>query len=99
MGESSREAMLFTRLVESLNEHFRKEEQLLFPILIRCLGSDICGRLEDEDAKILGIAKRLRARTRPVKESFSNLERLIGTHISIEGNVLFWYIDLQPQLS
>jgi len=95
VGDRSSEAMLFTELAEALNEHFKREEQLLFPLLSRSLGSGICDRLENEHAKILSIAKKLNVQTRPLEESFSNLEQLFLAHISTEENVLFWYLDLQ----
>jgi iron-sulfur cluster repair protein YtfE (RIC family) len=95
VGDRSSEAMPFTKLAESLNEHFRREEQLLFPILGRSLGSGICDRLKNEHEEILSIAKTLSVQTRPLEESFSHLEQLFRAHISIEENVLFWYLDLQ----
>jgi iron-sulfur cluster repair protein YtfE (RIC family) len=95
VGECSSEAMLFTKLAESLNEHFKKEEQFLFPILCRSLSSDICDRLKNEHAKIMNIAKKLSVQTRSPEEFFSHLEQLFRAHISTEENVLFWYLDLQ----
>ncbi len=94
VGDRSSEAMLFTELAEALDEHFKREEQLLFPMLSRSLGSGICDRLKNEHAEILSIAKKLNVKTRPL-ESFSNLEQLFHAHISTEENVLFWYLDLQ----
>lgn len=87
--------MFFTQLAESLNEHFKKEEQLLFPLLKRSLGSNICDRLKNEHAEIMNIAKKLSTEARPVEESFSHLEQLFQGHISTEENVLFWYLDVQ----
>jgi hemerythrin-like domain-containing protein len=95
VGDRSTEAMLFTQLAESLNEHFRIEEQLLFPLLSRSLGSDICDRLNNEHAEILSIAKKMSVQTRPLEESLSHMEQLFRAHISTEENVLFWYLDLQ----
>jgi iron-sulfur cluster repair protein YtfE (RIC family) len=51
VGDSSSEAIRFTKLAESLNKHFKREEQILFPILGRSLGSDICDRLKNEHAR------------------------------------------------
>lgn len=99
IGSRSAEAMLFTQLAESLNEHFRREEQLLFPLLSRSLGSGICHRLRDEHAEILSIARKLsRTQTRPLEESINHLEQLFRAHISTEENVLFWYLDLQQPI-
>lgn len=95
VGDRFSEAVLFTKLAESLNEHFRREEQLLFPLLSRSLGSDICDRLNSEHAEILSTAKKLSVQTRPFEESFSHLSQLFRAHISTEENVLFWYLDLQ----
>jgi iron-sulfur cluster repair protein YtfE (RIC family) len=87
--------MLFTQLAESLNEHFKREEQLLFPLLSRSLGSGICDRLKNEHEEILSTAKKFSVQTRPLEESFSHLEQLFRAHISTEENVLFWYLDLK----
>jgi len=94
--DSSRGTILFTELAEALNEHFKREEQLLFPLLSRSLGSGICDRLKNEHAEILSIAKKLKVQTQPNEEFVSSLEQLFRTHISTEENVLFWYLDLQP---
>ena len=94
VNDRSTEAVLF-KFAESLNEHFRREEQLLFPLLSRSLGSGICDRLNNEHAEILGVAKKLSVQAQPLEESLSHLEQLFGTHISTEENVLFWYLDLQ----
>jgi len=93
--DRSSEVMLFIQLAESLNKHFRREEQLLFPLLSRSLGSDICDRLKNEHTEILSIAKKLSVPTRPLEESLSHMEQLFRAHISTEENVLFWYLDLQ----
>ncbi len=95
VGDRPSEVMRFTKLAESFNEHFKREEQFLFPILGRSLGSDICDRLKNEHAEILSIAKKLSVKTRSPEESFSHLEQLFRAHISTEENVLFWYLDLQ----
>jgi iron-sulfur cluster repair protein YtfE (RIC family) len=94
-GDHCGEATLLIQLAESLNEHFRSEEQHLFPLLSSCLGSGICDRLNNEHAEILSIAKKLSVQTRPPEESLSHLEQLFCAHISTEENVLFWYLDLQ----
>ena len=95
VGDRSSEAMPFTTLTQSIDEHFKREEQLLFPILGRSLGSGICDRLKNELEEILSIAKTLSVQTRPLEEPFSRLEQLFRAHISTEENVLFWYLDLQ----
>ena len=94
----SSDAKLFAQLAGSLDEHFRKEEQLLFPILGRSLGSDICERLSNEHAEIVNITRNLSAQTRPLEESFNHLEQLFRAHTSTEENVLFWYLDLQQRM-
>ena len=93
---SSGGAMLLAHLIGSLSEHFKREEQFLFPMLSRSLGSGICDRLNDEHAVILRVAKELSAQTRPLEEQLTYLKQLFRTHISTEENVLFWYLDLQP---
>jgi hemerythrin-like domain-containing protein len=85
------EITAFDRLARSLNDHFRKEEQLLFPRLNRSLGSVVCDRLASEHVEIMSLVKQLG----PVGESCTRLEKLLQAHISVEENVLFWYIDLQ----
>ena len=96
VSDRSTEAVLFTQLAESLNEHFRREEQLLFPLLSRSLGSVVCDRLKNEHEEILSIAKKSSVQTRPLEDPFSHLDQLFRAHISTEENVLFWYLDLQP---
>jgi len=89
--------MYFNQLVESINNHFRREEQLLFPVLDHALGSAIRDRLRGEHAEITSIAMKLSRETRLPEESFSKLEELFRAHTSTEENVLFWYLDLlQP---
>ena len=94
VAQSSR-IMYFNQLTESINDHFRREEQLLFPVLDRALGSAICDRLRGEHAEITSIAKKLSQETRLPEESFSKLEELFRAHTSTEENVLFWYLDLK----
>jgi len=98
IGDHSTEAVFFTQLAKSLNEHFRREEQLLFPLLSRSLGSGICDRLNNEHAEILGIAKKLSVQTPPLEDSLNHLEQLFHAHTSTEENVLFWYLDLHQPL-
>jgi iron-sulfur cluster repair protein YtfE (RIC family) len=83
------------KLAESLDEHFRREEQFLFPILDRSLGSAICDRLKGEHAEIMNTVKKLNQQLNPLKELFNHLEQMFRAHISTEENVLFWYLDLQ----
>ena len=94
IAQSSR-IMYFNQLAESISDHFRKEEQFLFPVLDRALGSAICDRLRGEHAEITSIAKKLSQETRLPEESFSKLEELFRAHTSTEENVLFWYLDLK----
>ena len=89
------EVILFNRIARSLDEHFRKEEQLLFPLVGSSLGLNACDTLRREHLKILNIAK-IRKRVRPL-ESFARLEQLLRAHISTEENVLFWYVELQSR--
>ena len=98
VGDGSTEAGLFTQLAKSLNEHFRREEQLLFPMLSRSLGSGICDRLNNEHAEILDITKKLSVQTPPLEDSISHLEQLFRAHTSTEENVLFWYLNLHQPL-
>jgi iron-sulfur cluster repair protein YtfE (RIC family) len=91
----SGEATDFIQLAESLDEHFKKEEQLLFPFLGRFLGSKICYKLNNEHAEIIEIARKLGLQIHPAEESVNHLEQLVRAHISIEENVLFWYFDVQ----
>ena len=91
----SGDPMLFTQLAESLNEHFRKEEQFLFPIVDRSLGSSVCDRLNSEHIDVMNIAKNLSVQTRLLEESLNHLVELFRAHVSTEENVIFWYLDLQ----
>jgi iron-sulfur cluster repair protein YtfE (RIC family) len=95
VGNLSGETVLFTQLAASLDEHFRREEKLLFPILSRSLGSGILDRLNSEHAEIISLAKKMNAQDSSLEESFSHLEQLFRAHISTEENVLFWYLDLE----
>jgi hemerythrin-like domain-containing protein len=90
-----RDAMFLTQFAESVNEHFKREEQLLLPLLSRSLGSKLCDRLKNEQTEIRNVVRQLAQQTRPVQESFRHLEQLMRTHISTEENVLFWYLDVQ----
>ena len=95
MSDGSGETMLFTRLEESLNDHFKTEEQLLFPLLSRSLGSGVCDKLNNEHAEMLRIAKKLTVQTRLYEEHVAHLKQLFHVHISTEENVLLWYLDVQ----
>ena len=90
------ELVIPSSFAQSLNEHFKREEQLLFPVVSRCLGSDILDRLRSEHAKILTLARKLNFQDRTFEQSVTQLGSLLRTHISMEENVLFWYIDVQP---
>ena len=94
VSDRSGKAMLFTRLRESLNDHFKREEQILFPLLSRFLGSAVCDKLNNEHAEMLRIAK-LTEQTRPFEEHVAQLKQLFHAHMSIEENVLLWYLDVQ----
>ena len=97
ISERSSQTEFFTQFAKTLKDHFRREEQLLFPLLRRSLGSDVCDRLKNECAEIVKVANQLTTQARPLKESFRHLEHLFRAHISTEENVLFWYLDLhQP---
>jgi len=97
ISERCSETEFFTQFAKTLKDHFRREEQLLFPLLRRSLGSDVCDRLKNECAEIVKVANQLTTQARPLKESFRHLEHLFRAHISTEENVLFWYLDLhQP---
>jgi len=95
VSDGSGETMLFTRLEESLNDHFKTEEQLLFPLLSRSLGSGVCDKLNNEHAEMLRIAKKLTVQTRLYEEHVAHLKQLFHVHISTEENVLLWYLDVQ----
>ena len=91
---SSDRAVLFNRLAQSLNEHFMKEECLLFPLLTHSLGSTVCDKLRGEHAEMMAIATNSNEHLSPLEESLWQLGRLLQAHISTEENVLFWYIDV-----
>ena len=92
---SPSEATLSNRLAQSLHEHFRKEERLLFPLISRYLGQPVCDELRNECAEILKIARSTGEQTSPLQESFARLEMLLQAHIAREENVLFWYLDVR----
>jgi len=81
----------FNRLGQTLNDHFRKEERLLYPLIGRSLGSTICDKLRAEHSAIKTMAKESTKKA----ESFSQLAQLLYAHMSTEENVLFWYLDVQ----
>jgi iron-sulfur cluster repair protein YtfE (RIC family) len=87
----------FNSLEQTLNEHFRKEERLLYPLLNRSLGSPVCDKLRAEHSEIMTLAKRSTKEALPLEESFSQLTQLLHAHMSTEENVLFWYLDMQKQ--
>jgi len=94
-NDCSVEAILFIRLEKSLSDHFKTEEQLLFPLLSCSLGSGVCDKLNNEHADMLRIAKKLTVQTRPSEEDVANLKQLLYGHISTEENVLLWYLDVR----
>ena len=94
-NNGSNRKTLYGQLAESLNNHFRREEQLLFPALGLSLGSAICNRLREEHGEITNIATKLSRSDTGSQESCGQLEQLFRAHISTEENVLFWYLDLQ----
>ena len=92
--DPSDKAVLFHRLAQSLNEHFMKEERILFPLLTRSLGSAVCDKLRTEHAEMMTIAMNSNEHLSPPEESLWQLGRLLQAHISMEENVLFWYLDV-----
>jgi hemerythrin-like domain-containing protein len=91
-------AALFHRLAQSLNEHFMKEERLLFPLLTRWIGSRICVKLRNEHAEMMAIATNSNKHLSPPEESLWQLGRLLHAHIWTEENILFWYLDVHEPL-
>jgi hemerythrin-like domain-containing protein len=94
-GGQSDEGNLLGRLAQSLNEHFSKEERLLFPLLNRSLGSTVCNKLSEENAEMLSVVRNDGGQVSASEESLGRLEQLLKSHISTEENVLFWYLDAQ----
>jgi len=93
-NNTSSRKTLYGQLAESLNYHFRREEELMFPKLDLSLGSAVSSRLRKEHAEILNITASLSVSDPEGRDSFGQLERLFRVHISTEENVLFWYLDL-----
>jgi iron-sulfur cluster repair protein YtfE (RIC family) len=93
----SGDIIAFNRLEQTLDEHFRKEERLLYPLLNRSLGSSVCDKLRAEHSEIMTLARRSTKEALPLEESFSQLAHLLHAHMSTEENVLFWYLDIQQQ--
>ena len=87
--------MFLGSLEKSLGDHFQKEERLLFPLLLHSLGPTIRNQLNTENQEMLTIAKNLNSQSSSPEEPFKRLEKLLRTHISMEENVLFWYLDVQ----
>jgi hypothetical protein len=44
---------------------------------------------------MLILAKKLNVQNRSFEQSVTHLGSLLRTHISMEENVLFWYLDVQ----
>lgn len=84
----------FSELTNSLDAHFKKEEQLLFPLLTRALGPFVCDKLSFEHKEMISAARYL-SKENGEKTPIANLERQFLTHIATEENVLFWYLDIQ----
>jgi len=91
------ESTLHSQLSQSLIEHFRKEERLLYPVLSSALGSDLCKRLRSEHTEIVSIAKKSNEKGPRSEDALRQLRRLLSAHISKEENVLFWYLELQNE--
>jgi len=91
----SSNSALHNHLVQALNEHFRKEERLLYPRLSHALGSELCDRLRREHTQIMTIAKKSNQKGFRSLEAFGQLRQLFQAHISTEENVLFWYFEIQ----
>jgi iron-sulfur cluster repair protein YtfE (RIC family) len=94
-GGPTNEAILSNRLTQSLHEHFRKEELLLFPLVSQYLGSPVCDELRRECTEIMNIARATSGKSSFLQESFAQLEMLLQAHIAREENVLFWYLDVR----
>ncbi|HUK28929.1 MAG TPA: hemerythrin domain-containing protein [Candidatus Acidoferrales bacterium] len=89
------EAISLTELTKSVNEHFDKEERFLYPLLERFLGSNICETLKSEHDEIATVLMNLDRQTSLVEEHLIHLEQLLRAHVSVEENVLFWYLNLE----
>jgi iron-sulfur cluster repair protein YtfE (RIC family) len=89
------QATLLNRLVQSLDEHFRKEERLLFPLLRRSLGQSICNELSNEHLEIMSMAEKFSEQKAFPDEPLRLLETLLQKHFAREENVLFWYLDVR----
>ena len=95
-GRRFTDTTALNRLERTLTKHFKKEEQLLYPLIKRSLGSAICNKLRTENSEIMNLTKRSTRKQLPPK-SFSRLTQLLHAHISTEENVLFWYLEVQQQ--
>ena len=94
-GGDLNQSPLMAHLTHSMSEHFRKEEHVLFPLLSRYLGSEICERLSGEHAEMMRIASPPNGENSSRDESFSHLGELLRAHFATEENVIFWYLDVR----
>ena len=88
---------LFSQLANSLDAHFKKEEQLLFPRITRALGPFVCEKLTFEHTEIMKAAQNL-GKQNVGNTPIGRLEQLFLTHIGTEENVLFWYLDVEQAI-
>jgi hemerythrin-like domain-containing protein len=89
------ESPLIARLTHSMNDHFSKEERVLFPLLGRFLGSNICDKLRGEHTEMMRIASQPNDEVLLRKEPFDHLGDLLRAHFATEENVIFWYLDVR----
>lgn len=97
VARSINNSLRSSQLMNLLDGHFKKEEQLLYPRLTRTLGPFVCDKLSFEHMEILSAAQSLTEKYQE-KTPIARLEQLFLTHIATEENVLFWYLDVQPTI-
>lgn len=96
--KNSNALFISKRLERLLTMHLAREERHLYPLLQRCLDSNVCTTLRLEHEKIIDLIQKAIGEigekfTRT--KSIMQLDEVIRAHFSREENVLFWYLDMQ----
>jgi hemerythrin-like domain-containing protein len=86
-----------TNLIGFLQTHFIKEEQVVFPILSRYLGTDraVVDAVSAEHGRITADFAQL---PKPPSAQFEKIRKaihMLKSHISKEDNVLFWLAEIK----
>jgi iron-sulfur cluster repair protein YtfE (RIC family) len=98
LEHNSKALSVSNKLERLFTKHRAKEERIMYPLLRKCLGSNVCTTLSFEHERIHELMrkaiKQISGYEKFLKGSISDLDGLLCGHFSREENVLFWYLDL-----